>query len=105
MNAAGAKWQKPDRTLQDKRYMRLALALGERNLGQTWPNPSVGCVIVDESGDAPVIVAQGATQPGRRPHAERVALAAAGERARGRRFTFPWNLARTTARPHPVRTP
>ncbi len=83
MNAAGAKWQKPDRTLQDKRYMRLALALGERNLGQTWPNPSVGCVIVDESGDAPVIVAQGATQPGGRPHAERVALAAAGERARG----------------------
>lgn len=63
--------------------MRLAIALGERNLGLTWPNPSVGSVIVDESRDAPVIVAQGATQPGGRPHAERVALAAAGERARG----------------------
>jgi diaminohydroxyphosphoribosylaminopyrimidine deaminase/5-amino-6-(5-phosphoribosylamino)uracil reductase len=40
-------------------------------------------VIVDESGDAPIVIAQGATQPGGRPHAERVALAAAGERARG----------------------
>ncbi|MCG7393946.1 bifunctional diaminohydroxyphosphoribosylaminopyrimidine deaminase/5-amino-6-(5-phosphoribosylamino)uracil reductase RibD [Microvirga sp. ACRRW] len=63
--------------------MRLAIALGERNLGLTWPNPSVGSVIVDESGDAPVIIAQGATQPGGRPHAERVALAAAGDRAKG----------------------
>ena len=63
--------------------MRLAIALGERNLGLTWPNPSVGAVIVDENGDAPVILAQGATQPGGRPHAERVALAAARERARG----------------------
>jgi diaminohydroxyphosphoribosylaminopyrimidine deaminase/5-amino-6-(5-phosphoribosylamino)uracil reductase len=68
---------------QDERFMRLAIALGRRNLGLTWPNPSVGAVIVDESGDAPVILAQGATQPGGRPHAERVALAAAGERARG----------------------
>jgi diaminohydroxyphosphoribosylaminopyrimidine deaminase/5-amino-6-(5-phosphoribosylamino)uracil reductase len=63
--------------------MQLAIALGRRNLGLTWPNPSVGAVIVDENGDAPVIVAQGATQSGGRPHAERVALAAAGERARG----------------------
>jgi diaminohydroxyphosphoribosylaminopyrimidine deaminase/5-amino-6-(5-phosphoribosylamino)uracil reductase len=72
-----------DRTAQDERFMRLAIALGERNLGLTWPNPSVGSVIVDESGDAPIILAQGTTQPGGRPHAERVALAAAGERARG----------------------
>jgi diaminohydroxyphosphoribosylaminopyrimidine deaminase / 5-amino-6-(5-phosphoribosylamino)uracil reductase len=63
--------------------MRLALALGERNLGLTWPNPSVGAVIVDTVDGKPVIVSQGATQPGGRPHAERVALAAAGERARG----------------------
>lgn len=63
--------------------MRLAIALGERNLGLTWPNPSVGAVLVDESGAAPVIIAQGATQAGGRPHAERVALAAAGGRAKG----------------------
>lgn len=72
-----------DRAVQDERFMRLAIALGERNLGLTWPNPSVGSVVVDESGGAPIIIAQGATQPGGRPHAERVALAAAGERARG----------------------
>jgi diaminohydroxyphosphoribosylaminopyrimidine deaminase / 5-amino-6-(5-phosphoribosylamino)uracil reductase len=72
-----------DRATQDERFMRLAIALGERNLGFTWPNPSVGSIVVDESGDAPVIIAQGATQPGGRPHAERVALAAAGERAQG----------------------
>lgn len=63
--------------------MRLAIALGERNLGLTWPNPSVGSIVVDESGDAPVILSQGATQAGGRPHAERVALAAAGARAKG----------------------
>ena len=83
MNAAGAEGQSPEVTARDECFMRLAIALGERNLGLTWPNPSVGSVLVDESGEAPVIIAQGATQPGGRPHAERVALAAAGERARG----------------------
>ncbi|WP_246504713.1 bifunctional diaminohydroxyphosphoribosylaminopyrimidine deaminase/5-amino-6-(5-phosphoribosylamino)uracil reductase RibD [Microvirga antarctica] len=63
--------------------MRLALALGERHLGLTWPNPSVGAVLVDERGGAPVIIAQGFTQAGGRPHAERMALDAAGEAARG----------------------
>lgn len=63
--------------------MRLALALGSRYLGLTWPNPSVGAVLVDESGETPIIIAQGITQAGGRPHAERVALEAAGERARG----------------------
>jgi diaminohydroxyphosphoribosylaminopyrimidine deaminase/5-amino-6-(5-phosphoribosylamino)uracil reductase len=75
--------QPPGKTMQDARFMRLAIALGERNLGRTWPNPSVGAVVVDESGEVPIIIAQGATQPGGRPHAERVALAAAGERAKG----------------------
>ena len=75
MNAAGAEGQSPEVTARDERFMRLAIALGERNLGLTWPNPSVGSVLVDESGEAPVIIAQGATQPGGRPHAERVALA------------------------------
>ncbi|MET0745759.1 MAG: bifunctional diaminohydroxyphosphoribosylaminopyrimidine deaminase/5-amino-6-(5-phosphoribosylamino)uracil reductase RibD [Microvirga sp.] len=68
----------------DHRLMALALSLGERNLGLTWPNPSVGAIVVDESGDAPLIIAQGATQPGGRPHAERVALDAAGSRAVGK---------------------
>jgi diaminohydroxyphosphoribosylaminopyrimidine deaminase/5-amino-6-(5-phosphoribosylamino)uracil reductase len=63
--------------------MRLALSLGARNLGRTWPNPSVGAVVVREGADGPVILAQGATQPGGRPHAERIALEKAGEAARG----------------------
>ena len=59
--------------------MAEAIALGERARGATSPNPHVGCIIVQ--GDASV--GQGFTQPGGRPHAEAVALAEAGERARG----------------------
>lgn len=59
--------------------MRHALGLGARGLGQTWPNPAVGCVIV--RGDR--IVGRGWTQPGGRPHAERMALDQAGAAARG----------------------
>lgn len=67
----------------DERFMRLALALGRRHLGLTWPNPSVGAVVVAEDGDGPRIVSQGITQRGGRPHAERLALEAAGAAARG----------------------
>lgn len=63
----------------DARFMRLALALGSRNLGRTWPNPSVGAVVVAEGR----IVGQGVTEVGGRPHAEPQALAMAGEAARG----------------------
>jgi diaminohydroxyphosphoribosylaminopyrimidine deaminase/5-amino-6-(5-phosphoribosylamino)uracil reductase len=62
--------------------MRLALSLGYRNLGRTWPNPSVGAVLVDPADGR--IVSIGVTQPGGRPHAERIALAEAGEAARGK---------------------
>ncbi|WP_363323275.1 bifunctional diaminohydroxyphosphoribosylaminopyrimidine deaminase/5-amino-6-(5-phosphoribosylamino)uracil reductase RibD [uncultured Tateyamaria sp.] len=63
----------------DTRYMRLALGLGRRGQGLTWPNPAVGCVIVNQDR----IVGRGWTQPGGRPHAEVVALAQAGALARG----------------------
>lgn len=66
-----------------ERYMRFALALGERHLGCTWPNPSVGALVVAERDGDPLVVSQGITQPGGRPHAERIALLAAGEAARG----------------------
>jgi len=59
--------------------MALALALGRRGLGRTWPNPAVGAVIVKDG----VIVGRGWTQPGGRPHAETEALRRAGEAARG----------------------
>ncbi|MCS6879003.1 MAG: bifunctional diaminohydroxyphosphoribosylaminopyrimidine deaminase/5-amino-6-(5-phosphoribosylamino)uracil reductase RibD [Geminicoccaceae bacterium] len=63
----------------DERFMRLALALGARALGASWPNPAVGCVIVRDER----IVGRGWTGPGGRPHAEAVALARAGAAARG----------------------
>lgn len=65
--------------LSDNCHMRHAIALGARNLGRTWPNPAVGTVIVQQEQ----IVGRGWTQPGGRPHAETMALAQAGERARG----------------------
>jgi pyrimidine deaminase RibD-like protein len=48
---------------------------GAPGLGNTWPNPAVGCVIVNRDGR---VVGRGWTQPGGRPHAEVMALAQAG---------------------------
>ncbi len=48
-------------------------------MGLTAPNPSVGALVVKDG----VVVGRGVTQPGGRPHAERLALAEAGEAARG----------------------
>ncbi len=63
----------------DGRFMTLALSLGRRGQGRVWPNPAVGCVIVN----AGRIVGRGWTQNGGRPHAETEALTQAGEAARG----------------------
>lgn len=64
---------------EDARFMAAALSLGRRNLGLTAPNPSVGALIVRDG----VVIGAGATAPGGRPHAEALALAEAGEVARG----------------------
>ncbi len=58
--------------------MRAAVNLARRGLGQTAPNPSVGCVIVKDG----LVVGRGHTAPGGRPHAEVQALAMAGTQAR-----------------------
>lgn len=63
--------------------MRVALAMGRRNRGLTWPNPAVGAVVVREIDGEQVIVGRGATAPSGRPHAEIIALRQAGEAARG----------------------
>jgi diaminohydroxyphosphoribosylaminopyrimidine deaminase/5-amino-6-(5-phosphoribosylamino)uracil reductase len=63
----------------DQRFMQLALALGRRGQGRTWPNPAVGAVVVKDG----VIVGRAWTQPGGRPHAEPEALQRAGNAARG----------------------
>lgn len=67
----------------DERMMRHALALGRRGLGTTWPNPAVGAVVWRMDPAGPVVLGRGFTQPGGRPHAEPLALAQAGEAARG----------------------
>jgi len=64
---------------QDVSYMRKALALAERGLFTTTPNPRVGCVIVREHQ----VVGQGWHVRAGEPHAEVHALAEAGEQARG----------------------
>ncbi len=60
--------------------MSVAIGLAGRGLGTTWPNPSVGCVIVAPDGR---IVGRGRTATAGRPHAEVAALAMAGAAARG----------------------
>lgn len=63
----------------DARFMALALSLGRRGLGNTWPNPAVGAVIVKDG----VVIGRGWTQAGGRPHAEVEALRHAKKAARG----------------------
>lgn len=63
----------------DARWMDVAIALAHRGRGRTAPNPNVGCVIVMDGR----VVGRGWTQPGGRPHAEAMALAAAGSKSRG----------------------
>ncbi len=63
----------------DLRWMRAALVLARRGLGNVWPNPAVGCVLVSDGR----VVGRGWTQPGGRPHAETEALRRAGTLARG----------------------
>lgn len=60
--------------------MELAIAASERVRGTTSPNPPVGAVVLDADG---AVAGVGATRPPGGPHAEVVALAEAGARARG----------------------
>lgn len=65
--------------MTDLRHLRAALALARRAAGASTPNPNVGCILVRDGR----VVGRGWTGAGGRPHAEAVALAAAGEAARG----------------------
>ena len=67
----------PERSDDD--YLGVALALAQRGLGNVWPNPAVGCILVRRG----LIVGRGWTQPGGRPHAETMALQQAGDAAAG----------------------
>src|ERR1700722_8357081 len=64
---------------EDIAHMRSALALARRGVGNTWPNPSVGCVVVKDGR----VIARAVTAPGGRPHAESAALDFAGKAVSG----------------------
>jgi diaminohydroxyphosphoribosylaminopyrimidine deaminase / 5-amino-6-(5-phosphoribosylamino)uracil reductase len=64
---------------EDLRWMEAALNLGSRSLGLAAPNPAVGAILVKDGA----VVGRGATAPGGRPHAERIAIGQAGGAARG----------------------
>jgi len=74
---------KPEGLVRDEDFMRAALGLARRGLGNTAPNPAVGCILVKDG----IVIGRGWTQPGGRPHAEVMALAQAealvGDRVAG----------------------
>jgi diaminohydroxyphosphoribosylaminopyrimidine deaminase/5-amino-6-(5-phosphoribosylamino)uracil reductase len=63
----------------DDAYMRRALELAERGIGLVSPNPLVGAVVVRDGQ----VLGEGWHEGPGRPHAEIVAIDAAGDRARG----------------------
>jgi diaminohydroxyphosphoribosylaminopyrimidine deaminase / 5-amino-6-(5-phosphoribosylamino)uracil reductase len=78
--------------------MRHAIALAQRGLGSTSPNPIVGCVVLDASQR---VVGEGFHERAGGPHAEIVALSAAGERARGGTAVVTLEPCRHTGRTGP----
>ncbi len=65
--------------MSDEAHMRRAIALAQLRVGNTGDNPAVGCVIVRDGA----VVGEGATAEDGRPHAEEIALDAAGAAAKG----------------------
>jgi len=63
----------------DSRHMARAIDLALSRMGETWPNPAVGCVIVKDG----MVLSEAATAAGGRPHAEEQAVPAAGPAVRG----------------------
>ena len=63
----------------DQRYLGAAIRLGMSAQGRTFPNPSVGAILVKDSK----VIGRGRTAPGGRPHAETIALENAGAKAKG----------------------
>ncbi|MEM1038576.1 MAG: bifunctional diaminohydroxyphosphoribosylaminopyrimidine deaminase/5-amino-6-(5-phosphoribosylamino)uracil reductase RibD [Pseudomonadota bacterium] len=70
------------RNAQDERLMHACLRMARRHMGLTATNPSVGTLLVHHMPAGPVIVGRGVTAIGGRPHAERVAIEQAGDRAK-----------------------
>jgi diaminohydroxyphosphoribosylaminopyrimidine deaminase/5-amino-6-(5-phosphoribosylamino)uracil reductase len=65
--------------VEDSKWMKIALRLADRNIGNVHPNPAVGCLIINNGK----VVGRGWTQAGGRPHAEIIALQQAKNLALG----------------------
>ena len=63
----------------DRRFLAAAIRLGMSGQGLTFPNPSVGAILVNNGK----VVGRGRTARGGRPHAETIALECAGAKAKG----------------------
>ena len=61
------------------KFINLAHDFALKNLGNTFPNPSVGCIISKNNK----IISKGVTSSTGRPHAEEIALKKAGKKAKG----------------------
>ncbi len=82
MKTLSVTWVTKTFNSDDHAFMRAALVLARRGLGNTAPNPAVGCIVVrPDLGNR--VVGRGWTQPGGRPHAETKALERAGEGSAG----------------------
>ncbi|MDX1347056.1 MAG: bifunctional diaminohydroxyphosphoribosylaminopyrimidine deaminase/5-amino-6-(5-phosphoribosylamino)uracil reductase RibD [Thiomicrorhabdus chilensis] len=63
----------------DRDFMSQAIELARKGIYSTRPNPAVGCVLVQDG----VVVGEGWHRKAGLPHAERIALAEAGDLAKG----------------------
>ena len=59
-----------------RKYLLKAHSLAKKNFGNTFPNPTVGCLIVKNNK----IISQGVTASAGRPHAEEIAIKKAGKK-------------------------
>ena len=78
--------------------MTRAVELAARGLGRTAPNPVVGCVVLDAAGQ---VVGEGWHERAGGPHAEVMALAEAGDAARGGTAVVTLEPCRHTGRTGP----
>ena len=80
--------------------MRAALAMGRRGLGNTWPNPAVGCVIIRRVGDDDILVVSRSGQAARFHESQIRAMGRATAGIKGMNVARPGNrvLAMDVAR-------
>ena len=64
---------------EHKKFLLKAHNLAKKQFGHTFPNPSVGCIIVKKG----IVISKGVTASEGRPHAEEIAIKIAGNRAKG----------------------